>query len=427
MFDSRLIRDAFQGTVGLLQTTSDYDPIDVDLLQSSSGRYVNDLHPFFTHENFFNCLPAMDMYDTQFLKYRDWSETVSYQKYDIVKSGTELFYSLADSNLNKATSDANFWAKTSHYSHYFRRKLNYAYSESIRAVINRKLGYRTEAKTVLSKVSIYDGRGSNDLISKTGRFVGYKVLLYKPNLTFTLNTAAIQLTVGQTLNIYVYKANETTPYKIIPITYTNAMGMQSFTVEDTSFSSGLTAAEFYCGYYEDDLTGSAIKRDVDTISMKPSCCNNASYNFFQKYNQYVNFRQVYVQPENLDMVNRSLSWDNNEEIVVTGNNFGLNLSFTVQCDLTELIIEQKTLFTELVLQTLKVSLLTDLINTLRDNTVANNLRGLVLSSGSIQEYIKIEQDRAEKRLSEVSLDVTSLDSICLPTDGAKRKIKTGAW
>jgi hypothetical protein len=423
MFDSKRVRDGFHGMVGLLQTDSDYERIDQDLLLSGSGRFVNDLHPFFTHENFYHCVPMLEMYDTQVLKQRVWSETETYQKNDLVLSGTELFVSLQESNINNDVVDASFWAKTTLYSNYFRRKLNYAYSESVRAVINRKLGIDSQA----NKISIYDGRGSNAHVPKSGRFVGYKVLLHKPNLTFSLNAVSVQLTQGQTLNIYVYRANDPTPYKIIPVTHQQANKMESFRVSDVDFSSGMEASEFYIGYYEDDLTGFAVKRDVDTISMSRSCCNDSSYNFFQKYNNYVNFRGFYVDDNNIDSTNRELAWSNNEEIVINGNNFGINLNFTVSCDLTDLIIEQKTLFTELVLQTLKVSLLNDLVNTLRDNKVANNLRGLILSSGSIQEYIKIESDRLGKRLSEVSLDVNTLDSVCLPHDNAKRKIKTGSW
>lgn len=425
MVDQKVIRDNFQGMVGLLQSSAMYPDVDADLLTSNSGRYINDLHPFFTHENFFDCIPAFERYDTQTSNVRAFDGSQTYQKYDLVRVNEILYVSLKDNNTDTTDVTAS-WQPTTYYSHYFRRKLNQAYMDSVRMVINRKLGLSSEAKTVLNKISIYEGRGTKDFIPKNSRFVGWKVLLHKANLTFTLNQVAVQLSEGQTLNLYIYKANQSTPYKIVPLTFNTPFSMQSFVIEETAFSSGVTASEFYIGYYEDDLVGNAIKRDIDTISMTAGCCNNASYRFFQQYNQYVNFRAFYVDDTDLDMVGRTLSWTEDREMVTTMTNFGINMTFTVTCDLTELIIEQKYLFFELVIQNLLTLLLTELVNSTRNNDTANMLRGLVLSNGNIQTYLKIEQDRLEKRLSEVSLDVNNLDSVCLRHDNARKRIRVGA-
>jgi len=103
----------------------------------------------------------------------------------------------------------------------------------------------------------------------------------------------------------------------------------------------------------------------------------SSHQFFQEY---------------LD--GNELSWASGEEVVINGNNFGINMNFTVNCDLTDLIIQQKSLFKPLIQQTLVVSILKDIINSTRDNATANNVRGLVLSNGTIQGYIKTEEDRS---------------------------------
>ena len=102
------------------------------------------------------------------------------------------------------------------------------------------------------------------------------------------------------------------------------------------------------------------------------------------------------------------------------------MNFTVNCDLTDLIIQQKALFKPLIQQMLVVSILKDIINSTRDNATANNVRGLVLANGTIQAFIKTEEDRLKKRIDSVSLDMSTLDSTCMPKS-TRFRVKTGSF
>jgi len=152
-------------------------------------------------------------------------------------------------------------------------------------------------------------------------------------------------------------------------------------------------------------------------------CNNVSYSYFQKYSKFVDIKPFYVEEENF--VEGELSWQRQDEIVINGNNFGLNMNFTVNCDLTDLIIQQKTLFIPVVQQMAVVAFLKDIINSTRDTSTANNLRGLVLANGTIQAYIKTEEDRLKKRVASTSLDMNQLDSTCM--QNTVRRIRTGSF
>jgi hypothetical protein len=423
MIDNERIKTAFFGLVGVSQTSTDFPKLDSDIVANSESIVLNDLHPFFSHENIFNCVNGLDRYDTQEANVRAWSSTDAYIKGDLVKVSNKIFRAL-QAGTNHLTTDALYWAETNLYSNYFRRKLEYAYVESVRQVIDKKIGYNAQGKTVVNNIVLYDGKGVSDQVEKRGRFVGYKISVLRPNMKFKLHKMAIQLSEAQELDIYIFQANNPTAISVQTIDFTTPFKMTEFALDEVTFGSELEGNDYTIGYYEEDLVGYAVKRDIDLISPKVGCCNQLSYGYFQKYSPYVDIKPMYVNSDNL--VDREQSWSYQEENIINGNNFGMNINFTVQCDVTDLLIQQKKLFKTLITQQLVVLVLKDLINSTRTNTMADNLRGLVLTNGTIQGFVKTEEDRLKNRLDAVSLDITSLDSVCLPNDRSRFKIRTGS-
>lgn len=376
MFINEDIKEGFSGMIGMYQSPNDYPQLSEELIDSDYGYYLQDFHPFFTHENFYNCIKGL-----------------------------------------KGSNDAT-------YSSYFKRQFEYAYVSAVRSVVQRKLSNNAGGHTVINNLLLYDGRGSSDLIAKRGRFVGFKVMLTKANLQFVLSNVAVQLSATQSITLYVYEANKTNAVTTIVIDYTVASNMQMKSVSNTILSNSLTGNEYIIGYYENDLVGNAIQRDVNLISMSPSCCNNQSLAYWQKYNKFVNVRTFYVDEQYLSE-DKSLSWNVNQEIIVSHTNFGLNLQFSVKCNITDLVIQQKSLFVELVKQTLQVKLLTDLFLTQENNAVANFLRGFT-GRETLNDFIKPENEKLKKALEETALDISSLDSTCLPNSYRVRKTRTGS-
>jgi len=376
MFVNDDIKQGFSEMIGAYQSPSGFPQLESDIVNSEYGHYLQDMHPFFTHENFYNCINGL-------------------------KESNDVLY-----------------------SDYFRRRFQFAYVSSVRSVVQRKLSAMAAGHTVINKLMLYDGRGNSETIAKRNRFVGFKIYLTKQNLQFVLNSFAVQLSAAQTLNIYIYQANKEDAVAIIPMVYASPMAMQQQLVADVKLSVGLTNNEYIIGYYESDLTGYAIRRDIDLIKMSPSCCNNNSYSFWQKYNKFVNVRTFYVEEEFLD-VDKKFTWNVGKEMITNNTNYGLNLQFSILCNITDLVIQQKSLFVELVKQMLTVQLLKDLVLTQQNNSVANFMRGQV-GRETFNEFMKPEETKLKALLEETALDVSSLDSVCLPNSFARRKVKTGS-
>ena len=419
MINAELIKQAFFGTISIGQTSSELPQIDTDLV--SGGIVLGDLNPYFTHDNIFLSANGLDQYDAKTSQVRAYNNDTNYNTDDIVKSSNKI-YRAKKPSLNQSVTNTEYFAETNLYSHYLRRRLNYAYMESVRSVIDAKVGYSAQGKAVVSNVLLYDGRGLNDLVDKRGRFVGYRIVVLRPNMKFNLHRVAIQLSEAQDLDIYVFQTNNPTPVVVKTVNYTTPYKMTEFTIDPITFESELTTNEYMIGYFESDLVGRAVKRDINLVNPTVGCCNNISYGYHQKYSPFVDIKSFYVESDNLS--GNDLSWDRGDEVTINGNNFGLNLNFTVNCDLTNLIIQQKNLFTPLIQQQVVVTILKDIINSTRDTSVANNVRGLVLENGTIQAFIKTEEDRLKKRIQSTSLDLSALDSTCM--QNSVRRIRTGS-
>jgi len=76
----------------------------------------------------------------------------------------------------------------------------------------------------------------------------------------------VQLTDAQDLDIYVFQANNPNPLSVQTVSYTTPYKMVEFAVDPIVFGSELTTNEYIIGYYESDLVGRAIKRDIDLSS-----------------------------------------------------------------------------------------------------------------------------------------------------------------
>lgn len=121
MIDNTLIQAEFATLIGFRRGLDHRDSdIDEDLKESTTGLYVDEIHPLFTATN----LEATMDENSSFVSLRTYDDEEIYSKWDIVKHGNDIYYSLKNDNEGHALSDTEFWKKTTLYSHYLRAKRN---------------------------------------------------------------------------------------------------------------------------------------------------------------------------------------------------------------------------------------------------------------------------------------------------------------
>lgn len=423
MFNRDTIIESFQGMVGVLSYDENFPAIDADLQNTTSGIYIDSLHPLFTHQHFYNSVNELEGYTDLADSVKAHSLSATYKLNDIVRSSNKLYRSKISNNTNHAVTDTTKWAETNLYSNYFRNRLNTTYSQSVQLMINRKVGASAGANNILNNIQLYKKKGAtSDSITKTGRFCGFRMAVLSNSVNLVLHKIALQLTQAQNdLKIYVYYADKRQPIRVFTLNHTTPYDMFEHELENLVLDWSMGTGDFIIGYYEDELDGEAIRNNVNFAKMSGACCNIDSVLDWEQYSKFVKIRPFYVNNSDLDLVDRKLIWDTDQEMYVTENTFGINLWLSAVCEISDFIVRQKYIFEEAVKQYLIVSLLKDLAFSARDTTVAAKVRGLIANEGGIAKVIGAEEAKLNKAIESLGFDTNGIYSPCLPDNNRLRK------
>jgi len=92
-----------------------------------------------------------------------------------------------------------------------------------------------------------------------------------------------------------------------------------------------SCGSYYFGYFEDDITGSAIEKNIGF-----NCgCDNTTV----KWSQWAQIRPIEIASGDLSSTNIF----DIDAISYSDTNYGLNFSFSIESDITEILLNQKAL------------------------------------------------------------------------------------
>jgi hypothetical protein len=431
MYNHSTIVDCLAGLIGFEPGYSaDIATLDEDLTTSESGVYLDSTaHPLLTYENLLAVAEHFERTNV-----RAHSTTATYKKGDVVKTGTTLYRSLQAANTNNAVSDTDWWEPTNLLSNYLRKLYNGASSKLIsRLFVEKK--WNEAAKTLLGAVNLYEGVGNiSGRITKTGRLVGLKITLLNEDTHALLTHIGLQVDeVQNPLNIYLYHSSSNVPVKTFTLNHTRAVQFQwhSITTEILSFLSESVNAggAYYICYYEDELTGSAIKKDI-SFTGKTTCntCTGAAANksLYQKWSKFVSIQPFYLNSDDIDLAGKSL-WDEEKELYVDDNTFGINLQLQVMCDVSRIICAGKSVITEALRRQVVVDFLNEAKFSLRDNQMKVKLSGLAAAALDNEENGEPgEHRKLEQAIKALSFDFSNISSFCLPCAGKNKNTRMGS-
>jgi hypothetical protein len=277
-------------------------------------------------------------------------------------------------------------------------------------------------RDVLDRMSAFTGIGRDTVINR-GKFVGWMVALKKGKDTvLTIKEIGLQASSAQTnLKIYVYHSSQTAPIATRTISTTKGGSFQWVTlttpIELSYYAEGLndydTGGFFYIGYHQDDLVGNAIMKSVNFINPPCSTCDGGRY--FKQWSSWSKFMSI--EPAEIDITNGNPPTIEDITRVATSppNNYGLNFSFFVKCDLTKFIEDQLDLLVEPIKYAVAVGLLKEMVfntrnNVPRDTTMALAHKALYGDMSIGQKGIQTYYDESIKALD---FDLSRLSSVCM--------------
>lgn len=311
------------------------------------------------------------------------------------------------------------FSQVSDFQNWLDGKLQSSAVKAVSRLVTTKAN-KEVTKSLLERTRVYNGVGNiGDKIVKAGRFVGFRI--YSPHqIKIVISQIGVQFDTLQSLKIYLFHSSQVEPVAEPTVNIQKAVSLEWITEEFNLNNQTLDGGEFYLGYYEDDLSGQAINREVD-LSTLPSCasCNRQDYSYRSAWKKYLKIDTISAtyttKGELFEVEDVTEHYD---------TNWGLNLQMSAYCDLTHVIQDQKELLTDLVGYQTAADLLEEIAYSTRDN-----------HSKEIQAKAKVALDEKEnqfnvkaqlkQKLKEADFNLSQLDKVCLPCNKPNR-IRYGA-
>jgi len=283
-------------------------------------------------------------------------------------------------------------------------------NSAIRTVINEFVSKHkelTKSRTILDNIILPSGTPDELNTDKNDRLVGIKI---KPknsrHAAFLIKQIGYYFESNQT-NFPVYmwvdgrKAYiKTTSIASITAKTRNFTDIQLLNWIAQFYSTYGANISFYIGYFESDLSGSAYN-----TSLNDGCNDNDVYMY--KYTNFADICGFAVQNAYLDSTNLP----DKEYIEFTDSTFGLYLWLNVECDITNIIIDNKNIFAKAINLKTAWDINEDLIN-------SPNLghRTETFQSKNAENNRDVLDVQYTRELKGITIDFTALDSQCLSNE-----------
>lgn len=387
-------------------------------------------HPILTSENLDAITPDYNNYN-----YPAWSDG-AYATGSVV-SRTDSYYVATEAIIaGEEPGISAKWLKQGKLDSYLQERRREAIRNAIITTYNnKKVGGQT--RETMGDTMLYEGAGRmQDLIIKrAGRLVGFSIqLLNNAGLEVLLRRISLQLTSAQALNIYVWHNSQEDPIATIAITHNkvNSVEWHDVPIANQSLkfkdiANDQDSGMFYVGYYEDDLTGQAVKKLFTFGQMPCSTCNSNNVNSYKKYSQYVKIRTFSV---NNPPAAQKL-WDLNDMAEQVDTNWGMNFTLSTRCNITDYLIERRLAFADVIAEQLKYDLILEIANSSRSNVLTESIqkkaRGVLQREDLGGEGLRQSLDRSLKSASVEMADITA--NVCMPKQPSRgvKSSSISAW
>lgn len=415
MFNISDLSTCFAGLVGFKQSNDpSYPVINSALSKSDSGLYVEGAHPLITQENIYAVAPEFGSFT-----YPNWVTGV-YPLNAIVLHSGKKYRAIQDvtAEIANPVTATTYWLEIDPYNDWLLNIYNQSISQLCYDLINYKK-IAGVGKSLLDSMRLYEGFGTlSSKIVKRDRFVGWEVYVNNiENISIQINKLGFQ---GDTANpdfhLYLYHSSQKEYLKRVQINFDKPSSFQWKELEDVilNFYSANhdTDGVFYIGYYENELLGQAITREMNISSAPCAGCDRYNIDAFNKWSKRVKLKAISIDSSYLDE-DKHL-FDTSKVIEHADTNFGMNLAITVKCDLTDFFCSNKSLFADALQKQVALNILNKMAFSTKINVLSDKVRGLAMSELDEREESGSFKMIYIKSLKALNIDFSGFNHDCLP-------------
>lgn len=373
MYRAEAIKEKFINLLGWRKLySSDEYAIKDELSKSETGQYYQDFHPLLTLDNVISIAPEFEGCEEQF---SDWLKMKT--ESSILKA-VETFYST-------------------------------------------KLADKTIRNILESKV-LFDGAGRlTDVVRSTNSIVGFEIIPVRADgATLKVERVGLQFNKNGNFNLYLLHSSSPEPIKTINVEYTKNGGIQwveaDMYLPYMSESTDAGGSWFLCYNQKELPTGMmAIEKNRDWSKEPCRSCSSTEYANWQAWSQYLE-----VHPFKTPAPSEVKMWDIEDNLYTYTTNYGLNVKVTMECDLTDIIIEQRRSFQNVIGLQVAADMIREFaynpnfrINRMQQNFSRNEL--LYELDGDSQGYKNSGiLHRLDKAMEALVIDTTGINRVCMP-------------
>ena len=432
----------------LIGWEQNYDTSDLKisdaLTASESGLYFQQVHPLLTLQNIACIAP-----DFKNMAFPDYRPDVKYYKGNIVKFEDRLYKALQKTTNKQPDIEAEYWAETNPFSEWLESKTKASIQKAIMRYCNEKITQGTY-KALCENKTLFDGTGRLvDTIKNKNNLVGFEIIPVRAKgVTIKINKIGLQFTEPGEYTLYLMHSSMDAPVKIIKLNKIRKNSIEWFTLDDVYLpyqsDDNDAGGSWYLCYFQTELpNGSqAINKDIDWSKGPCSSCSRRELLAWMAWSKYMEVHPFLVNEELVNAVNfnddfnddferQALHlWDVENNQYTYNANYGLNLEISVNCDITDFIIEQRTLFQDIIAKQVASDMLREFAynaNVRTNRHSINASRSDILyeidgdSSSMKKSGLSYQLDLAFKA---IELSTSGIDRVCLPCKNNGIKYRT---
>lgn len=414
------IQNRLMHLVGWQQSLNPNTRIPSELTESESGLTYQQVHPLLTLENVQGILP------NETPTYPTWDASESYAANDIV-SLNSVQYICREANTN-ASPDTDTDGKWGEYSP-LGETLRNAVKGGVTQVASRFVSTKVEdgaSKSLLENRILLDGAGRlSNWVVNNHKLVGYELEPLKGvGVTMQLNKIGLQMVDALgVVTLYLFHSSSSQPVATYNLNVTSNRGFQWFAIPDTFLRYIDTETDaggaWYICYVQDDLPSDmkAVNFGHDFSQEPCPQCNQRKYEHWRNVTKYVRISPFRVDVD-ADFVDNPALFDLDDVEYTPLVSYGINIEFSVGCDLTDFIITQRQTFARV----LQLQVAYDMLKRIAYNpdAVVNRNQSNVQRQDFLFEidgntYTKSTGIRGEleRAYKELTISTDGMDSVCL--------------
>lgn len=406
MIRAKDIQDKLFGLIGWEQDFTGAITLSESLTQSESGLYFQQVHPLLTLQNLMSIAPDFK-------------------------------------NIDASTYNERF-------SEWLTAKTKASIFKAVNRFYTEKLVQRTSSSIVENK-TLFDGTSRiADTIKNKHNLVGFEIVpIRSKGVTVKINKLGFQATAPGPMQIWLFHSSFDYGIALLDFEIENEKRMTWYSwpiVIGYDFVQYVDGGEvvrqdvdaggsWYIAYSQDYLdsntAGEAVRKDYDWSKGPCSACSRSETILWKAWSPFLEVHPFYVNLEHTTFPDGdAFLWDIEKNVYTYDTNYGLNLDISVECDLTDFIIEQRHIFADVIAKQLAVDMLREFAfnpNARANRHSINASRVDILyeldgDSGSMKKSgLNYELEQAYKA---INLSTAGLSAVCLKCRNNGLKYRT---